>query len=77
MKGDRVFISDAFFPLPLEALTKRLVNDKHLPDLLKGGNFLYSPCTVETFLLRDHFSFSLILIESKTDGSVFYQELAC
>lgn len=54
MKGDRVFISDAFF-FSLEGLTKRLVNDERLPDFLKGGNFQFSPRAVQNFLLRDRF----------------------
>lgn len=43
-----------FFP-PVEAHTKSLVNDECLPDLLKGGNFQFSPCAVSEFSAEGSF----------------------
>lgn len=51
MKGDRVFISDAFFFfLLLEAHTKSLVNDERLADLLKGSNVIFLHVQFRIFL---------------------------
>lgn len=53
------------------------MNDESTPDLMEGGNFQFSLRAIQKFLLWDQFSFLLILIVFKTNGSGFHKESVC